>query len=65
MSRPHLTDFIPIFFAGLMSKLAHRGAEEMPSGAIVESGEFFGPIDGWLPTHTWAERHGMGSAAKE
>lgn len=34
--------------------------QETPPGPIVDNGEFAGPIDGWLPTHTWLARHGMG-----
>ena len=27
--------------------------------ALIEHGEFAGPVDGWLPTHTWLAQHGL------
>lgn len=51
-----------VFAAFCIGSVPYGDSEEFSPATIVEHGEFAGPIDGWLPTHQWLERHGMGGA---
>ncbi|WP_405137486.1 hypothetical protein [Nocardia sp. NBC_01388] len=60
MSRLSVADLLPFIRMALHAS----EPEEIAPGEIVDRGEFAGPIDGWLPTHTWLARHTGGGVSE-
>lgn len=57
--------FIGSVVAGVLDHVLHRHPVESPLGPIIKNGDFEGPVDGWLPTYTWLERHGVGGTVSK